>query len=166
VLVFLIGMKHYNDFKVVVPLLLIQNFIFSFFNTINMVIPTEMIADTIDYMEWKTGERNEGVSFSVLTFVGKLTGSVASSLCTAILPLIGLTYNKVGTESVTVKGDNTDLMIWAFFTVIPYLLGLIALIPYFFYDLNGKKLKQIRADMEVRREQKSKEVSGGAVVNE
>lgn len=161
IVVFLIGMHHYNDFKVVVPLLLIQNFIFSFFNTVNMVIPTEMIADTIDYMEWKTGERNEGVSFSVLTFVGKLTGSVASSVCTALLPIIGLTYKSVGSERVTVKGDKTDLMIWAFFTVIPYIAGLVALVPYFFYDLNGEKLKQIRHDIEIRRSEKSKSVSGG-----
>ncbi|MCM1114628.1 MAG: glycoside-pentoside-hexuronide (GPH):cation symporter [Clostridium sp.] len=163
VIVFLIGMRHYNDFKVVVPLLLIQNFIFSFFNTINMVIPTEMIADTIDYMEWKTGERNEGVSFSVLTFVGKLTGSVSASICTVLLPIIGLTYKSVGTERIAVKGDNTDLLIWAFFTVIPYILGLVSLVPYFFYDLNGKKLKQIRADMEIRRAENSKAVSGGEI---
>ena len=162
VIVFLIGMKHYNDFKVVVPLLLIQNFIFSFFNTINLVIPTEMIADTIDYMEWKTGERNEGVSFSVLTFVGKLTGSVASSVCTAILPIIGLTYSSSGTERITMKGDNTDLWIWAFFTLIPYVIGLVALIPYFFYDLTGNKLKKIREDMEIRRAENSRAVSGGA----
>lgn len=161
VLVFLIGMKHYKDFKVVVPLLLIQNFVFSFFNTINMVIPTEMIGDTIDYMEWKTGERNEGVSFSVLTFVGKLSGSVSSSICTAILPIIGLTYQGNGAERVTIKGDNTDLLIWAFFTAVPYIFGLLSLIPYFFYDLNGKKLEQIRADMKVRRAEKSKAVSGG-----
>ncbi len=165
VAVFIIGMKHYNDFKVVVPLLLIQNFIFSFFNTVNMVIPTEMIADTIDYMEWKTGERNEGVSFSVLTFVGKLTSSVATSLCTAILPVIGLNYQVQGTERITVKGEHTDLMIWAFFTVIPYVVGLVSLIPYIFYDLNGDKLKQIREDMKIRRFEKSKAVSGG-VVNE
>lgn len=162
VIVFLIGMKHYNDFKVVVPLLLIQNFIFSFFNTINLVIPTEMIADTIDYMEWKTGERNEGVSFSVLTFVGKLTGSVASSVCTAILPIIGLTYSSSGAERITMKGDNTDLWIWAFFTLIPYVIGLVALIPYFFYDLTGNKLKKIREDMEIRRAENSRAVSGGA----
>lgn len=160
--VFIIGMKHYNDFKVVIPLLLIQNLVFSFFNTINLVIPTEMIADTIDYMEWKTGERNEGVSFSVLTFVGKLTGSVSASLCTAILPVIGLTYKTVGTQTVTVKGDNTDLLIWAFFTVIPYVAGLVALVPYIFYDLNGKKLKRIREDMQLRRAENSKAVSGGA----
>lgn len=161
--VFLIGMKNYNNLAVVIPLLLFQNLIFSFFGTINLVIPTQMIGDTIDYMEWKTGERNEGVSFSVLTFVGKLTGSVAASLCTAILPIIGLTYKSVGGETVTVKGDNTDLLIWAFFTVVPYVAGLIALVPYLFYDLTGKKLKTIREDMQERRANNSKAVSGGAV---
>ncbi len=159
--VFLIGMNNYDNFKVIIPLLLIQNFIFSFFNTVNMVIPTEMIADTIDYMEWKTGERNEGVSFSVLTFVSKLTSSVSSSICTAILPIIGLTYKSTSTGTVTVKGDNTDLWIWAFFTFIPYLLGLLTLIPYFFYDLTGDKLKTVRADMEIRRAENSKKASGG-----
>ncbi|MGN0522261.1 MAG: MFS transporter [Eubacterium sp.] len=161
VMVFLIGMNHYKDFKVVVPLLLIQNFIFSFFNTINMVIPTEMIGDTIDYMEWKTGERNEGISYSVLTFVAKLTSSVSTSIATALLPVIGLSYKTVGQERITVKGDHTDLLIWAFFTAIPYVFGLLSLVPYFFYDLTGKKLDEIRADMKIRREQLSKEVSGG-----
>ena len=163
IFVFLVGMKNYNNLAVVIPLLLFQNLIFSFFNTINLVIPTQMIGDTIDYMEWKTGERNEGVSFSVLTFVGKLTGSVAASLCTAILPIIGLTYKSIGGETVTVKGDNTDLLIWAFFTVVPYVAGLIALVPYLFYDLTGKRLKTIREDMQERRANNLKAVSGGAV---
>lgn len=162
-LVFVLGLKFYNtNILVISILLMIQNFVFSFFNTINMVIPTEMIGDTVDYMEWKTGERNEGVSFSVLTFVGKLTGSVSTSLGTALLPVIGLTFttNQAG-ESVTMKGEHTDLFVWALFTCIPYLLGLLSVIPYLFYDLTGKKLDKIRADMKVRREQLSKEVSGG-----
>ena len=162
-LVFVLGLKFYNtNILVISILLMIQNFVFSFFNTINMVIPTEMIGDTADYMEWKTGERNEGVSFSVLTFVGKLTGSVSTSLGTALLPVIGLTFttNQAG-ESVTMKGEHTDLFVWALFTCIPYLLGLLSIIPYLFYDLTGKKLDKIRADMKVRREQLSKEVSGG-----
>ncbi len=164
-LVFLIGLGFYNTNIVVISvLLMIQNFVFSFFNTINMVIPTEMIGDTVDYMEWKTGERNEGVSFSVLTFVGKLTGSLSTSLGTALLPLIGLSFVKnAAGEQVTIKGEHTDLYIWALFTIIPYLLGLLSIIPYLFYDLTGKKLEGIRADMKVRREQLSKEVSGGDV---
>lgn len=161
VIVFVIGMTQYDNVAVIVPLLLIQNFIFSFFNTINMVIPTEMIGDTIDYMEWKTGERNEGVSFSVLTFVGKLTGSISTSIATALLPLIGLSYKTVDGVQTAVKGEHTDLLIWAMFILVPQLLGLLSLIPYIWYDLTGEKLEKIRSDMKERRKQLSKEISGG-----
>lgn len=163
VFVFFIGLKFYKTNVVVISILLmVQNFIFSFFNTVNMVVPTEMIGDTVDYMEWKTGERNEGISFSVLTFVSKLTSSMSTSIGAAILPIIGLSFVKnAAGESVAVKGDNTDLYIWALFTFIPYLIGLLSLIPYFFYDLTGEKLENIRAEMKVRRQQLSKEVSGG-----
>lgn len=161
VVVFIIGMTQYDNVAVVVPLLLVQNLIFSFFNTINMVIPTEMIGDTIDYMEWKTGERNEGVSFSVLTFVGKLTGSVSTSIATAVLPLIGLKYQSIDGVQTAVKGEHTDLLIWAMFILVPHLLGLLSLIPYIWYDLTGEKLDKIRSDMKLRREQLSKDVSGG-----
>lgn len=167
-LVFVIGLKFYNTSVFAVSILLmIQNFIFSFFNTINMVIPTEMIGDTVDYMEWKTGERNEGISFSVLTFVGKLTGSLSTSLGTALLKVIGLSFttNELG-QRVAVKGDKTDLYIWALFTIIPYMLSILSLIPYIFYDLTGKKLETIRADMKIRREQLSKEASNGGESNE
>ncbi|MGN0457837.1 MAG: MFS transporter [Eubacterium sp.] len=167
-LVFVIGLKFYNSSVLAISILLmVQNFIFSFFNTVNMVIPTEMIGDTVDYMEWKTGERNEGVSFSVLTFVGKLTGSVSLSLGTALLPIIGLSFkeNAQG-EKIAVKGDKTDLYIWALFTLVPHILGLLSLIPYLFYDLTGAKLEKIRSDMKERREALSKEVSNGGVENE
>ena len=161
-IVFLAGLKFYNSSILIISILLmVQNFIFSFFNTINAVIPTEMIGDTVDYMEWKTGERNEGVSFSVLTFVGKLSGSVSTSIGTALLPLIGLSFktDDLGNRT-TIKGDKTDLYIWALFTLIPWLLGLLSLIPYYFYPLTGEKLREIREDMKIRREALSKEVSG------
>ena len=162
-LVFVCGLSFYNSNVVAVSvLLMIQNFIFSFFNTVNMVIPTEMIGDTVDYMEWKTGQRNEGMSFSVLTFVGKLTGSLSTSVGTALLPIIGLTFVQgASNETVAVKGDNTDLWIWALFILIPQLLSLLSIIPYLFYDLKGEKLAMIRAELKERREQNAKEVSQG-----
>lgn len=167
-IVFVLGLKFYNSNIVVISvLLMLRNFVFSFFDTINMVIPTEMIGDTVDYMEWKTGERNEGVSFSVLTFVGKLTGSVSTSIGTALLPVIGLSFSEgANGQKIAVKGDKTDLYIWALFTVIPFALGLLTLIPYLFYDLTGDKLKMIREEMAERRKELSKEVSGGGAENE
>ena len=164
VIIFFCGLGFYKTNVIAVSLLLmVQFFLQSFFQTVNNVIPTEMIGDTVDYMEWKTGKRNEGVSFSVLTFVGKLTGSLSTSVGTALLPLIGLTFTKnAAGESVAVKGEHTDLWIWALFILIPKLLGLITLIPYAFYDLNGKKLKQIRSELKVRREEnEALNINGG-----
>ncbi len=167
VLVFVLGLKFFKtNVPVVSVLLMLQNFVFSFFNTINMVIPTEMIGDTVDYMEWKTGERNEGVSFSVLTFLGKLTGSVSTSVGTALLPLIGLTFVATANGTEAVKGANTDLWIWALYILVPHILGMLSVIPYLFYDLKGEKLAQIRADLKIRRENLSKEVSQEAAKNE
>ncbi len=163
VIVFVIGIKYFTNLWVVVPLLMVQNLLFSMFNTINMVIPTEMIGDTIDYMEWKTGERNEGISFSVLTFVGKLTGSLSGTIGNALLPVIGLTFVKMGEETITVKAyEHTDFLIWGMFTLAPAILGLLPLIPYIWYDLTGEKLKQVREEMGERRAALSSNVSGGA----
>ena len=162
-LVFFIGLNNLTNYYVIVPLLMVQNLVFSFFGTVNMVIPTEMIGDTVDYMEWKTGERNEGVSFSVLTFVGKLTGSISTSISAALLPIIGLSFKVIqGTgETVAIKGEHTDVYIWALFTLIPNILGLITLIPYIWYDLTGEKLQTRRRELKASHEQMSKELSGG-----
>ncbi len=162
-IVFLVGYNNFTNFKVVIPLLMFQNLVFSFFDTVNMVIPTEMIGDTVDYMEWKTGERNEGISFAVLTFVGKLTGSVSTSIGAALLPIIGLSFKKIAgtTDTVTIKGEHTDLYIWALFTFVPQILGLITLIPYIWYDLTGNKLLTIRSELRERHEEMSKQLSGG-----
>lgn len=162
-LVFIVGLKFFTNLWVVVPLLMVQNLLFSMFNTINMVIPTEMIGDTIDYMEWKTGERNEGVSFSVLTFVGKLTGSISGTIGNLLLPVIGLTFVQISaTETMTVKAYSyTDTLIWGMFTLAPAILGLLPLIPYIWYDLTGEKLQKVREEMAERRAQLSAQVSGG-----
>ena len=162
-LVFIVGLKFFTNLWVVVPLLMVQNLLFSFFNTINMVIPTEMIGDTIDYMEWKTGERNEGVSFSVLTFVGKLTGSISGTIGNFLLPVIGLSFVEISaTETMTVKAYSyTDTLIWGMFTLAPAILGLLPLIPYIWYDLTGDKLNRVREEMAERRKVLSAQVSGG-----
>lgn len=160
---FIAGLRFYNTSVVAISvILMVQNFVFSFFNTVNLVIPTEMIGDTVDYMEWKTGERTEGVTFSVLTFVGKLTGSVSTSIGTALLPIIGLSFttDKNGMQ-IAQKGEKTDLLIWALFTVVPWALGLLSLIPYAFYNLTGKRLKTIRDELEIRHEELAEKVSGG-----
>ncbi len=104
-------------------------------------------------MELKTGERNEGVSFAVSSFFGKLTSSVSTAIATAVLPKIGLTYTEVNGEQVAVKGEKTDFYIWMFYVLVPQLLNALGIIPYFWYNLTGKRLADIRAELAERREQ-------------
>ena len=42
------------------------------------VITYALIADSIDYLEWKTGERQEGVCFAFQTFLSKVNAAIAT----------------------------------------------------------------------------------------
>ena len=150
--IFLIGVKFYRQPIVIVPLLMIQGFIFSAISSIKMVVPTKMIGDTVDYMEWKTKERSEGTSFSLLTFVSKLTGSLATAVSAALIPVIGL--QEVNQDMVLPEGGelNTRFLLWAIVTIIPAVLNLLSLIPFIFYDLEGEKLDTIHRELAQRRE--------------
>ena len=154
VLVFLIGSRNYTNMAVIAPLMAILGVFNSVSASIKAVIPTKMIGETVDYMEWKTGIRNEGMAFSVLTFVGKLTGSLSKVLATLIVPFVGL--KGVGEELVLSPNTtvNTRFWLWALITVIPSVLGLLALIPYKLYDLEGEKLERIQKENRERNELK------------
>ena len=149
---FFIGFRQYANKLVAVPVLMLLNIVISIVNTVRNIISTEMIGDTIDYMELKTGERNEGVSFAVSSFFGKLTSSVSTAIATAVLPMIGLTYKTVNGKQVSVKGEKTDFYIWMFYVLVPQLLNSLGVIPFFWYDLTGKRLADIREQLVERRE--------------
>ncbi len=156
--IFFLGFKFYQNPKVIVPLLSLQGFFTSALCSIKMVIPTKMVGDTVDYMEATTGERGEGMAFSLLTFISKLTGSFSTGIAAAIFPLIGL--EQVNAEMQLVEsGVNTRLWLWALVTMIPAVLNLISLIPFIFYDLEGEKLEKIHRIVQNDRLALSKEMS-------
>lgn len=160
VVIFALGSGFYTNPKVIVPLLAVSGIFTSFTSCIGGVIPTKMIGDTVDYMEWKTGERNEGITFSFLTFIAKLTGSFSTAIATAIMPLIGLV--NIDDEWKLVEGAvNTRFWLWALITIIPPVLNLLSLIPYLFYDLEGEKLQIIQSEIGQHRKERTAEVSGG-----
>ncbi len=157
VIVFLLGCRSYRDPSVIVPLLAIQGVSSSICGSIKAVIPTKMISETVDYMEWKTGERNEGMGFSILTFVGKLTGSLSTTIGTALMPVLGFVQQKGANGEILwdlPEGGpvNTRFWMWGLVTCIPTVLGLLALIPYRFYDLEGEKLRTIQEENRKRQE--------------
>ena len=92
------------------------------------VVQTTMIADAVDAAERTTGVRNDGLSFSSLTFVSKLMGSLAMLVFGMLLSYAG--YEK-GLE-VTAKMQNT---VFLSITIVPAISCLLSIVPFLFYKL-------------------------------
>ena len=133
-----------------IPLMMLRSTLSSFFSGVNSVVPTEMIADSVDYMEWTTGQRSEGMSFSVLTLIGKFNGAVSRSLGALLISFIG--YKTSHTDAIIPQTDAVKFRIFAMNTIVP--TAVFSIIPCF-YDLVGDKQKKMLADLAERREKLS-----------
>ena len=75
------------------PLLISVNFIVGIFDGAGYITLTSMVADCVEYGEWKTGTRSEGMIFSLNIFKSKIASAIGGSLCGYILAYIGYNAN-------------------------------------------------------------------------
>lgn len=101
--------------------------------------------ECMDYGEWKTGLRIEGMMGSITSFMSKVASAVSSSGVGIIMTLTGY----VGTAQVLSTSAENGIKI--LFNVIPMIIVLIALLISFKYNVE-KKLPEIRADLEKKKE--------------
>lgn len=99
--------------------------------------------ECMDYGEWKTGLRIEGMMGSITSFMAKAASAIASSGIGIIMTLTGY----VGTAQVI--SSSAEMGIKLLFNAIPMVIVLIALLISFKYDL-GNKMPEIKADLEKR----------------
>ena len=91
-----------------------------------MVAQTAMIADSVDDIERRTGIRNEGISFSMLTFVSKLTGAIATMVFGIFIVWAG--YE----EGINVTAQMQHIVFLSI-TIVPAMSCLLSMVPFFFY---------------------------------
>ncbi|NLI53749.1 MAG: MFS transporter [Clostridiales bacterium] len=92
------------------------------------VVQTTMIADAVDSVERETGVRNDGLSFSSLTFVSKLMGSLA-------VLVFGMMLSFTGYESGIVVTPQMQNTVFLSITIIPALSCLVSIVPFLLYKL-------------------------------
>ncbi len=92
------------------------------------VVQTTMIADAVDSAEKLTGVRNDGLSFSSLTFVSKLMGSLA-------VLVFGLMLAGAGYESGVTVTPEMQNKVFLSITLIPAVSCLISIVPFVFYKI-------------------------------
>ncbi|MGL1894485.1 MAG: MFS transporter [Spirochaetaceae bacterium] len=108
-----------------------------------------MIPDTIEYGEWKTGKRAEGISYAVYSFSQKLATAVAGILVAAVLEWTNYVPNSINQSESTLTGILSTL------TIIPIVLIIISVIVIRFYKINNGMFSKILSELKTRKKGES-----------
>lgn len=127
---------------VVIAALFLNNLPFSIKGTLYW----DMVADSVDYAEWKTGFRNDGMVYSIEGCAGKIIGAVGAMFTGVVISAIHFVPNALVQSDTTMKG------LFYIPVAVAVITTLLSAIPYFFYDLDRKKHEKILSDLDSRRQ--------------
>lgn len=88
-----------------------------------LVLVTVILAEAVDYGEFKLGTRNESIVFSTQTFVVKFAGAFSGFIAAASLNPIGFVPNEV-------QSAGTILSMRAIMIFLPAVLSILCLVVY------------------------------------
>jgi glucuronide carrier protein len=111
---------------------------------VNMLV-WALEADTVEYGEWKTGVRAEGITYALFSFTRKTGQAVGGALAAFSLAWGGYAAG-AGMQSA-----QAELGIRAGAGLIPLIASVLAIVVMFFYPLTDKRHAVIVAEITARR---------------
>ena len=116
-----------------------------------------MMGDAIDYNEWKTGKREEGVVYSLHSFFRKLAQGVGPAVAVAIMGTMGYVNNAIDPETGAAFID-VNLISWEHTLQIRSLVAILYLIAGVFiyvglglvYNLDKKTMAKMNKELDER----------------
>ncbi len=109
------------------------------------VIPWAMIPDTIEWGEWQTGQRHEGMFYSLSTLGLKVASSVAVPLALLLLEVTGYVPNAAQQPASALWGIRIVI------GPIPALLLCAGIVVALHYPLGREEHARLRRQLEARR---------------
>lgn len=103
-----------------------------------------MRADTVEYGEWKTGIRNEGMIYSGASFGAKVGSGIGGAVLAALLARGGYVGGAAVQSAAAMEAIKTA------FIIVPGIGSCLIMVMLAFFDLE-KKMPQIMSDLEERR---------------
>ncbi len=110
---------------------------------VNNIITYAMIGDTVDYLEWKTGERGEGICYAMQTLINKIGMAVG-----AFIGVMSLSIAEINTKTYEV-GDPDAL--WKVLVLSGVISMFACAVPMFFYKITEKRQAEMVAEIEARK---------------
>lgn len=102
-----------------------------------------MIADTVEYAEWKTGVRAEGAIYGFFNFITKIAMAVGGGLAGWLLDFYGYSAEQI--TDTALRGINLGM------TLVPALMFVFGLVFILFYTLDEKTYVDIVDKIEARK---------------
>lgn len=129
-----------------------------------LVLHSVMTADTVDFYEYETSYRPDGVFFSGMTMVYKLSAGLSAIV-------MGIVYTVYGFSGDNVKAVNEALYngaifksdpafydyrmaMFLLFALIPAIFILLSAIPMIKYNLSGDERRRVERELEQRRKER------------
>ena len=113
------------------------------------VITYALIADSVDYIEWKTGKRSEGICFAFQTFLSKVSAGIATFATSVVLTVTE--FKQPINDVIQQQSDFTKQGLFFMITLLPAIGFALTIIPMLFNDYTGEKKKHIQQELAERR---------------
>ena len=118
--------------------------IFSIGMGIYTCVSWALMADAIDYNEWKTGKREEGTVYSLHSFFRKLAQGIGPSIVLLLMGALGY-VEKLGTEGQSLQTASNMCWLVAGLYLFSALLQFVSLA--FIYNVDKKTLAKMNEDL-------------------
>ena len=112
---------------------------------VNNIITYAMIGDTVDYLEWKTGERGEGICFAMQTLINKIGMAVG-----AFIGVISFAAAGINAETGYISAEGAQTL-WNMLVLSGVISMFACAAPMFFYTITEKRQAEMVAEIEARK---------------
>lgn len=119
---------------------------------VNNIVTYAMIGDTVEYLEWKTGERAEGICFAMQTFINKIGMAVGAFVGVFSYSWAGINPTAADGVYITAQGEQT---LWNLLVLSGALSMVGTIIPMLFYRLTEKRQRELVKEIEERKAKKA-----------
>ena len=148
-----------NNTGIDLALYVVAQLIMSLGMGIYSTVSWAMMGDAIDYNEWKTGNREEGIVYSLHSFFRKLAQGIGPAVALTIMQGMGYVNNSKPDASGKFTEIDVNLFDWAFALEVRQLVALLFLVAGVFlfvglglvYNLDKKTLQKMNEELAARK---------------
>ncbi|MCH5198944.1 MAG: MFS transporter [Oscillospiraceae bacterium] len=155
VLALLVGWFTKNLFACI-PFFIIMSIPLGVINVVSGI----MVFDCIDYMEWKTGYRDNGLGASCQSFVNKIGNAFATVAIIAMYMFVNIDVkmlNEGGAAAITAAStlsSGQNFAMYSLVTLVPAVSLLLTAVPLIFYDFTGEKKNKVMSELNEKRKER------------